>query len=219
MVLKLDDRYAAMETGKRDSRTELLDAALQVVRAKGYAATRVEDICAAASVTKGSFFHHFKSKEELAVAAARHWGEITGELFAEAPYRRPADPLNRLLAYIEFRKGLIRGTAAEFSCFAGTTVQEVHATHPSLRDACAATISEHVATLEADIEAAMRHHRVAAEWSAHDLALHIQAVIQGAFILAKATQDPQVAVASLDHLRRYVELLFRRSPDAKEEAR
>ena len=46
------------------SKTKLLNAALQVIRTKGYAATTVDDICNAAEVTKGSFFHHFKGKEE-----------------------------------------------------------------------------------------------------------------------------------------------------------
>ena len=45
-----------------ESKLRLLNAALKVVRAKGYAATTVDDICQAAGVTKGSFFHHFKSK-------------------------------------------------------------------------------------------------------------------------------------------------------------
>lgn len=205
-----------MNGSGHESRTKLLEAALQVVRTKGYTAARVEDICAAAGLTKGSFFHHFKSKEELALAAAQHWGETTGALFATAAFHQPADPLERLLAYIDFRKSLIGGAPPEFTCFAGTTVQEVHATHPSIRDACGATISGHAATLEADIAAAMRKYRVADNWSARDLALHTQAVIQGAFVLAKAAQDREVAIASLDHLRRYIELLFRSSAPKQE---
>jgi hypothetical protein len=43
-------------------------------------------------------------------------------------------------------------------------------------------------------------------------------VLQGAFILAKATGGPEVAAESIDHLRRYVEMLFKR-PEAKETAR
>jgi len=204
-----------MADAPHESKTKILDAALRVVRTKGYAATRIEDICAAAGLTKGSFFHHFKGKEELAVAAARHWGTVTGALFAAASYHAPAEPLDRLLAYIDFRKELISGTPTQFSCFAGTTVQEVFETHPMIRDACSATISSHAATLEADVEAAMRQYRVAGKWTARSLALHTQAVIQGAFILAKATQDPKVALASLDHLRRYLELLFH--PQAEED--
>jgi TetR/AcrR family transcriptional repressor of nem operon len=69
-----------------ESKTKLLDAALHVIRAKGYAATTIDDICHKAGVTKGSFFHHFKSKDELALAAASHWGMMTDGFFAAAPY-------------------------------------------------------------------------------------------------------------------------------------
>ena len=86
-----------------NSRNRLLAATIDLVRANGYAATRVEDICAAAGVTKGSFFHHFASKEELAAAAGEHWGERSMQLFAQAPYLRKPDALDRLLGYIDFR--------------------------------------------------------------------------------------------------------------------
>ncbi|HTN96666.1 MAG TPA: helix-turn-helix domain-containing protein, partial [Nordella sp.] len=92
---------------RHESKTRILDAALDVFRAKGYAATRIEDICAEAGLTKGSFFHHFKSKEELALEAAGHWGARACALFAAAPYQVLADPRDRLLAYVEFRKGMI----------------------------------------------------------------------------------------------------------------
>jgi TetR/AcrR family transcriptional repressor of nem operon len=204
-----------MTEAEHESRTKLLDAAVSVVRAKGYSAARVDDICAAAGLTKGSFFHHFASKEELALAAAARWGATTGDVFAAAAYRELSDPLDRLLAYVDFRKALIRGAARDFTCFAGTTVQEVHETHPAIRDACRETMLGHVATLESNIDAAMRQYGVAGTWTATSLALHTQAVIQGAFVLAKATQDPTIALASLDHLRRYLELLFP-SPQPKE---
>lgn len=194
---------------QHESKTKLLDAALTIVRTKGFTATRVEDICDAAGLTKGSFFHHFKSKDDLAIAAAERWGAVTGGLFAGAAYHEPADPLERLLAYVDFRKALIRGEPAEFTCFVGTTVQEVFDTHPAIRGACAATIRGHAATLEADIAEAMQKYGVTDAGSAADLALHTQAVVQGAFILAKATQDPTAAIKSLDHLRHYLELLFR----------
>jgi TetR/AcrR family transcriptional repressor of nem operon len=56
---------------QHSSKTRLLDAALTVIRTKGYAATTVDDICHAAGVTKGSFFHHFKSKDERRRLIAR----------------------------------------------------------------------------------------------------------------------------------------------------
>lgn len=192
---------------KPNARTKLLDAALGTIREKGYAATSVDDLCARAGVTKGAFFHHFKSKGALGVAAADHWSQTTGELFAAASYREHDDPLDRVLAYIEFRKELVRGDIPEFTCLVGTMVQEAYDTAPEIRDACWRSISGHAETLEADIAAAIEKYAVD-DVTPKSLALFTQASIQGAFILAKAKNDPGVAVDMIDHLKRYVELLF-----------
>ncbi len=201
----------ATET-RHESKKRLLEAALQVIRAKGYSATRVEDICEAAGLTKGSFFHHFSSKEDLALAAAEYWIEGTGTLFAAAPYQEHADPLDRLLAYIDFRKTLLHGELPDYTCLVGTMVQEVYETHPALRDACNRSITTHAATLTPMIEAALAQRGIKADWTAESLALYVQASIQGAFILAKAQHGVGVAEDCLDHLRRYVELLFKGEP-------
>jgi len=190
----------------------VLDAALRILREKGYNATTVDDLCAAAEVTKGAFFHHFKSKEDMAVAAADHWSAVTGEMFTQAPYHHRSDPLDRVLGYIDLRASLIRGAAAEFSCVAGTMTQETFLSHPAIRRACSASIVGHAATLEADLAEAIDTYRPSGGLTPHGLAIHIQAVLQGAFILAKATDDPQVAIDSILHLRRYFELLFASDP-------
>jgi TetR/AcrR family transcriptional regulator, transcriptional repressor for nem operon len=200
---------------QHESKTKFLNSALHVIRAKGYTAARVEDICEAAGLTKGSFFHHFSSKEDLVLSAAEHWNTVTGGLFAIAPYRSLADPLERLLAYIEFRKLLLQGDLPDFTCFVGTMVQEVYGTHPSIREACEQSITGHASTLEPDIAEAIRKYGIAADWTPASLALYTQAVLQGAFILAKAKESAEVAAACLDHLRRYFEMLFT-PPGAKE---
>ena len=200
---------------QRESKARLLDATLNVVRTKGYTATRIEDVCAEAGVTKGSFFHHFKSKEDLALAAAAHWQARTTEFFAAAPYHAPSDPLERLIAYVEFRKSILTGELPEFTCFNGTIIQETYRTHPEISKASERNLAAHAGTLEVDVRAAMRKYRVRNDWTAESLTLHIQAVIQGGFIIAKAKGDAAVAAQSLDHLRRYVELLFRGSRERR----
>ena len=57
----------------------------------------------------------------------------------------------------------------------------------------------------------MQQYNIHAEWTAKSLALYTQAVIQGAFVLAKAKDGPAVAADSIDHLRRYLEILFTQS--------
>src|SRR5271170_6923922 len=196
---------------RHDSKTKLLQAAIRVIRVKGYTATRVEDVCEAAGLTKGSFFHHFDSKDALALAAADYWIEGTEAQFGSASYHELADPLERLLAYVDFRKALLTGELRDFTCLAGTMVQEVYDTHPAIREACNRSISGHAATLLADIEEAMRQRGMTGEWTARSLALYIQAVLQGSFILAKAKGGPGVAAECVDHLRRYIEMLFQQT--------
>ncbi len=190
------------------SRTKILDAALQLIRSKGYAGTTLDDVCATAGLTKGGFFHHFRDKEELAIAAASHFGAMAQRVFAEAPYRSESDPLLRLLAYVDFRIALLSGSLPQYTCLLGTMVQEVYQTHPLIRQSCDDQIRAHVAELSGDIALAQEFYLTEAKWSAESLALHIQAVIQGSFILAKASGGPGVAVECLSHLRRYIELLF-----------
>ena len=206
---------------RHESKTKLLQAALHVIRVKGYSATRIEDVCEAAGLTKGSFFHHFDSKEALALAAADYWIEGTGSLFASAPFHAPRDPVDRLLAYVDFRKALLMGELADFTCLIGTMVQEIYDTHPAIREACNRSISGHAATLIPDIEEAIRQRGIEPNWTAESLALYTQPAIQGAFILAKAKRGAAIAAECIDHLRRYLELLFnqpRLEPSAPQES-
>ena len=177
---------------------------MQVLRAKGYAATTVDDVCAEAGVTKGSFFHHFKGKQEMVLAAVAHWDAGTGALFAQAPYQQLADPRDRVLAYLDFRRALLRGHAPDYSCLLGTLVQETFDTHPLIRDACHQGITAHAQRLAADIAAAKALYAPAAPWDPLGLALFTQATLQGAFVLAKAQGGAAVVADCITHLRLHV---------------
>lgn len=200
------------QTKRISARTKLLDATLATVRAKGFAATSVDELCKAAGVTKGAFFHHFNSKEALGVAAADYWSETTGAMFAAAPYHTIEDPVERVLGYVELRKQLLDGEEAEYTCLVGTMVQEAYNSAPAIRDACKTSIFGHAETLEDDIEAAIDARGLKPDWTAKSLALHTQAVLQGAFILAKASGDRSVAEEMVDHLSRYIRSLFSEVP-------
>ena len=193
------------------AKARLLDAAVALIRQKGFSATSIDDLCVAAGVTKGAFFHHFPSKEALGVAAAGYWAQITSALFAAAPYHAPADPLDRVFAYLDFRRDLIEGDIAEFTCLVGTMAQELHLSNPAIAAACDASLSSHAATLEADLAAALAQYG-ADGIDAASLALHTQAVLQGGFVLAKARGGPGLARDSVAHLKRYIALLCGQPP-------
>jgi TetR/AcrR family transcriptional repressor of nem operon len=199
------------------SKTRLLDAALHLIRAKGYAATAVDEICHEAGVTKGSFFHHFKSKDDLALAAVAHWRMMTESFFARAPYHKAPDPLDRLLGYLDFRDAILTGELADTTCLLGTLVQETYATHPEIRVACEQALAAHIAELTRDVEAARQLYAQDASWTAESVGNFMQAVLQGSFIFAKAEQSPEAIRQNLEHLRRALRALFQ--PDAQAQAK
>jgi TetR/AcrR family transcriptional repressor of nem operon len=202
---------SSSDAPRGDARRALLDAALTLVRRQGWSATSIDQLCRAAGVTKGAFFHHFASKEQLGVAAAERWSEVTGPLFANADYHRYADPLDRIQGYLAFRAALAEGPLEAFTCFAGTTVQETFATSEAIRAACGQSLAGHAARLAEDFRAAIEKYRPDAEVSAESLARYTQTVLQGGFVLSKAHGGREPLLDALTHLQRYLNLLFRRT--------
>jgi TetR/AcrR family transcriptional regulator, transcriptional repressor for nem operon len=190
------------------SSARLLDAAVHVIRSKGYSAARVEDICAEANLTKGAFFHHFASKEACAIAAAAHFAANADALFDAAPYSRLPDARARVLGYVDFRKAILQGELPEYTCLLGTMVQEAYDSYPAIRAACDRYISDRAERLSADLAEAKSRYAPDAAWTPESAGLYSQAVLQGAFILAKAKHGPKVAADCLDHLKRYFETLL-----------
>jgi TetR/AcrR family transcriptional repressor of nem operon len=208
--MKINETTPDLDQSARPSpaKGKLLNAAIYVVRAKGYAATTVDDICRQAGVTKGSFFHHFKSKDDLALTAVAHWHTMTERFFASAPYHQAQDPLDRLLGYLDFRNLILTGDLPNYTCLLGTLVQETYGTHPEIRIACEQALTAHIAEISRDVEAAKSLHAPDALWSAEGVGNLIQATLQGSFIFAKAHQNPGVIRENLEHLRRYLHFLF-----------
>jgi TetR/AcrR family transcriptional repressor of nem operon len=208
-IRRKDKAATAAPSPNRSAREKLIEAAIATVRYKGFSATSVDEICQAAGVTKGAFFHHFASKEALAVAAAGEWTDIAEQrIFTLPDWTRIADPLDRLMGHIEFRLSMLDGPAEDFTCFVGTMVQEAYNSSDPIRAACDASITAYAKRLAEDIEPAIRRYGITYRVDALGLAYHIQAVLQGAFILAKAKGSPEIARDSVAHLQRYVLMLF-----------
>src|SRR6478752_584806 len=91
--MEISDRSANIDRMPRPSNPEvrrrLLAAGLDLVHARGFAASGVKDISDAAGVPKGSFYAYFPSKEAFAAAILEHyWTDIALRLLPildEAP--------------------------------------------------------------------------------------------------------------------------------------
>jgi TetR/AcrR family transcriptional regulator, transcriptional repressor for nem operon len=193
-----------------EARARLIEAARGLVRHKGFAATSVDELCAAAGVTKGAFFHHFASKEALGVALIDDWTVTTGAMFSAHPYNALPDPFDRVIGYLELRRAILGQPIPEFSCVAGTTVQEAFETSAPIREAAARSVSSGFDHVRPHLAEALAAHPVPGV-TAESLAQQFQIAVQGGIILAKALNDAAPARGAFDHLERYLRLIFGRA--------
>src|SRR5262249_17260185 len=84
-----------------DARQRLLEAAIALIWEQSYGSVTVDAICEKAGVRKGSFYHFFKSKADLAAAALEaHWQSVRPEL--DRIFSATVPPLERLKNYFQF---------------------------------------------------------------------------------------------------------------------
>lgn len=129
-------------------------------------------------------------------------------IFTAPDWVRIPDPFDRLLAHIDFRFAMLDGPVEDFTCFVGTMVQEAYKSSDAIRAACDASITAYAERLAEDIQPAIDRYGTGYGVNPLGLAFHIQAVLQGAFIMAKAKGDPEIARETVTHLKRYVQMLF-----------
>jgi TetR/AcrR family transcriptional repressor of nem operon len=193
---------SARTDARRNGREKLLEVGTALFRERGYEGSSVDDICAAAGLTKGAFFHHFSSKEELAGACLARWGARGGELLSAGAFMELKDPADRLLGCMDFILEAAQQGKLGKSCLAGTLVQEISETHPALREGAQVCFATGEKAFSALVEAAFKSRKKKAD--AGSLARLWFAALQGSLVLAKAGRDERVILESLRHVREYI---------------
>jgi TetR/AcrR family transcriptional repressor of nem operon len=193
------------------SKARLLDAAERLMQAQGFSATSVEEICEAAKLTKGSFFHYFESKEQLGQELLERFCGTMQARFREA-VSGERDPLKRVYACVDFVIEMSKECGARQGCLLGGFAQELSDTHPAMRSLCAKAFTEWAGALKQDLDEAKARYAPRAALDTRSLAEHFIAVLEGAKILAKAKGDHGIEEQSLRHFKRYLQSLFGKSP-------
>jgi TetR/AcrR family transcriptional regulator, transcriptional repressor for nem operon len=198
-----------------ETKRKLVDAGVKLMRAQGYNATTVDDICSTAGVTKGGFFHYFKSKEDIARAAVARFREVKALDFQNAPFRKLADPLDRVFGRLDFVKESTGGTShLTKGCLIGMFAQELSFTNPELRSACQDSFVRLAKDFEKDLAEAKSLHAPKADFTPKNVAMLYVTIVQGSMLLAKASETNAVLLENIEQFRRYLQTLFGRSQRA-----
>lgn len=194
-----------------ETKVTVLAAASALMLQRGFAATSIADICAAAHVAKGTFFHHFPDKETLGVEVLGFYRMQTAEAMAGASFVAMVDPLDRTLAYIDFLAEMLARPGVANSCLLGNLAQEVASENEAIRAACEEGLGGWANEIAADLAAARLVHRATVDFSPESVGRYVVVVFEGSLVLSKALGERTVIRESLLHLRAYIASLFERN--------
>jgi TetR/AcrR family transcriptional regulator, transcriptional repressor for nem operon len=196
-----------------DARERILDAAQQLVMERGFGSTTLDAILEAAGASKGAFFHHFASKAELGQELVRRYAAADGEMLEDLMARAEAGnshPAEQLIAFIEaFEQGIEDLSLAQPGCL---FVSFIYEQFPGQDDTRALILDDVLRWRERILDKltlATARRPPAADVDLASLADQVFTIVEGGFILARATGDPLKLRDQLRHLRTYITLLLR----------
>jgi len=192
-----------------ETKRKLVDAGVKLMRARGYNATTVDEICTDAGVTKGGFFHYFKSKDDIARTALAHFHEERMKSYEGAPFRKLADPLDRVFGRLDFVKASTGGNQhVTKGCLIGMFAQELAVTNPEIGKVCQNFFTRMVRDFSNDLAEAKVVHVPEAEFDPKGLAQLYLAIVQGSLMLAKIAGSNDVLHENIEQFRNYLKCLF-----------
>ncbi len=192
---------------KLSAKEKILEAALTRFLEDGYEASSVDDIIADAGVSKGSFYHAFKSKEALGLEALERYNQRGIEILSGGDYRFIEDPVDRALGFVRYTEE----NASQFwchGCMLGNFAVGMAHKFPSFRT----KLKQLFSSMETMLQIIFNPFAEAiGEGSppGRELAKRYLNSLYGAIVMGQAHGDPRHTADGIAMFRHYLESLAR----------
>jgi len=177
------------KTTSTSTRDHLIEVGLELMRKHGYGATGLQEILHAAGVPKGSFYHHFGSKEEFTATvieryftlAARHGQKVLGNTHQA--------PLKRLRRYFEELIQMAGPSAPVSGCLLGKLSLEVAEASPLLQTCLSYSFAQWQAAVASVLREAVEKDELPKSTKPDSLAGFVLNSWEGALLRSQADKD------------------------------
>lgn len=195
--------------GVPETKRKLLEASVSLMRARGFNGTSVDDICSTAGVTKGGFFHYFKSKDEITKAAVAQFHEEKTKVYDEAPFRKLTDPLKRVFGRLDYVTETSGGASrVTKGCLIGMLAQELASNNSGIRNVCQEFFTRIADDFAKDLTEAKAAYAPKAKFDPDNVAQLYVALIQGSLLMAKTAASNEILANNIEQFRNYIQGLF-----------
>jgi AcrR family transcriptional regulator len=179
-----------------NARERILELAESAVLAKGFASTSIEELIAAAGISKSGFFYHFKDKGELAKAMMlryiEHDTKLLDDMFARADELND-DPLHGLLVALKlFAEMLANLPDVHPGCLAASFCYQDQLFNQEIRDLNAKSVLRWRETFRARLDAVAKRYPPGRDVDLEALADMAASNVEGGLILGRLLRDQSI---------------------------
>lgn len=177
----MTERYTTVS----DKRQQLVDTAIGLFAAHGFHAVGIDRIAGEAKVTKKTMYHHFRSKEELILAALRQYDGLFRNHFMKAVDKEGDTAYERLLAIFDVAHAWFSDNKF-YGCMFINAIGEYPEPNTAIREVC----KEFKRLMFSYIESLAVEAKVP---EAHTVAASVAILLEGSIVTAQVSGTPGVA--------------------------
>ena len=164
-----------METKVRDTKSEILDYAQELLQSRGFGGFSYKDLAEKLGIRRASIHHHFPTKEDLGVALCERYTAMHNEAFGQLA--EISDPYKRLESL--FQLGLQFAEEGKI-CPIGALETEFNLLPEAIQANVEALASHHRTTVADILEEGRASGAIQFSGSAQDQATLVMSAVQGA---------------------------------------
>lgn len=195
-----------------DTRTRILDAAEAGVLEKGFAATSIDELIAAAGITKGGFFYHFSDKGALAKALLERYVERENALFDDLFKRADElneDPLHGFLVALKLMSELFADLPnGHPGCLIAAYCYQDRLFDKDVRDLTTSTVLAWRARFRERLDLIAAKYPPRMPIDLDDVADMLSVVVDGGIILSRTVHDREALPRQMLLYRDFVRAVF-----------
>jgi TetR/AcrR family transcriptional repressor of nem operon len=188
------------------SRQRIIEVAAELMAVQGYERTCLEAILERAGTSKGNFYHHFPSKEDLGLAVLDHIGDET-QAFLRGSMQPHPDPLARIEAMLDALLTATTEREGRGGCPLGNLAAEMSDVSEAFRGRLARVFAAWQGLVAETLAEARRRHGCP-DVEVEGLAHYIICALEGSLLLAKLMREPGEVGNTVTNLKSYIRQQF-----------
>jgi AcrR family transcriptional regulator len=189
------------------TRLNIMQKAFELIYANGYQTTSVDEIIATTQVTKGAFYYHFKTKDEMGLAIIHELMRSTFKNNFISPFQNTDDPLDTIYQLMHWLLIENEFLNVEYGCPASNFTQEMTPWNIEFTKALNELSTEWEESMITSIEDGKKNGKINKDVNAKGVAIFVMSGYWGIRNLGKLENNKSVYITYLKQLKSYFDTL------------